>query len=125
MVSRLTTLLAPLALAALLGGCAAPAADGSAAGASNASSTPNTPDAGTAYTPMSSDSTSPDCSTDSVQNMLGQTYSASVGETARQRSGSRIVRLLKPGQVMTMEYDPSRINIILDDKGAIQALRCG
>jgi hypothetical protein len=60
-----------------------------------------------------------------VQNLLGQAYSDSVGETARQRSGSRAIRLLKPGQVMTMEYDPSRINIILDDKGAIQALRCG
>ena len=122
MVSRLTTLLAPLALAALLGGCAAPAADGSTTGASRTS---NTSDSGTAYTPMPSGSASADCNTDSVQNLLGQTYSGSVGEAARQRSGSRVIRLLKPGEVMTMEYDPSRINIILDDKGAIQALRCG
>jgi hypothetical protein len=124
MVSRLTPLLAPLALAALLGGCAAPEAGGSAAGASNTPGTSHTPDAGTAYTPMPSGPTA-DCNTDSVQNLLGQAYSDSVGETARQRSGSRAIRLLKPGQVMTMEYDPSRINIILDDKGAIQALRCG
>ena len=125
MVSRLTTLLAPLALAALLGGCAAPEAGGSAAGASNTSNTSHTSDTGTAYTPMPSGQAASDCDTDSVQNMLGQAYSDSVGETARQRSGSRVIRLLKPGQVMTMEYDPSRINIILDDKGAIQALRCG
>jgi len=122
MVSRLTTLLAPLVLAGLLGGCAAPEAGGSAAGASSTSNTSNT---GTSYAPMPSGSASPDCNTDSVQNMLGQAYSDGVGETARQRSGSRVLRLLKPGQVMTMEYDPSRLNIILDDKGAIQALRCG
>ena len=122
MVSRLTTLLAPLALAALLGGCAAPEAGGSAAGASSTSGTSGT---GTAYTPMPSGQAPSDCDTDSIQNMLGQAYSDNVGETARQRSGSRVIRLLRPGQVMTMEYDPSRLNIILDHKGAIQALRCG
>ena len=122
MVSRLTPLLTPLALAVLLGGCAAPGTSGSAAGASSMS---NTPDSGTSYAPMPSGSTVPDCNTDAVQNLLGQAYSDGVGETARRRSGSRVIRLLKPGQVMTMEYDPTRINIILDDKGAIQALRCG
>lgn len=123
MVSRLTTLLAPLALAGLLGGCAAPDAGGSATGVSNTSATSNT--AGTDYAPMPAGPASSDCDADAVQNMLGQVYRDSVGETARQRSGSRRIRLLRPGQVMTMEYDPSRINIILDDKGAIQALRCG
>lgn len=119
MVFRLTTLLAPFALAALLGGCAAPGA-GSAAAEPSSTANP-----GVSYTPRPSDAAASECDSDSVQNLLGQAYSDSAGETARQKSGSRIIRLLKPGQVMTMEYDPTRINIILDDKGAIQALRCG
>ncbi|MGN6578727.1 MAG: I78 family peptidase inhibitor [Bordetella sp.] len=123
MVSRLTLLLAPIALAGLLGGCVAPNTGGSAAGASNTSGPSNA--ASTTYTPMPTGPAMSDCDADPVQNMLGQVYRDSTGETARQRSGSRIIRLLRPGQVMTMEYDPSRINIILDDKGAIQALRCG
>jgi hypothetical protein len=123
MVSRLTTLLAPLALATLLGGCGAPGAGG-AAGKTSSNSSASDPS--TSYAPpMPSGAAAPDCDSDSVQNMLGQAYSDGAGEAARKKSGSRIIRLLKPGQVMTMEYDPTRINIILDDKGAIQALRCG
>lgn len=122
MAFRPTTLLAPIALAALLGGCAAPGKGNPATGPAGS---PNAPAQGTSYSPMPSDAPASDCDSDGVQNMLGQPYSDSVGETVRQRSGSRVIRLLRPGQVMTMEYDPSRINIILDAKGAIQALRCG
>ncbi|CFO37552.1 lipoprotein [Bordetella pertussis] len=35
------------------------------------------------------------------------------------------MRLLKPGQVMTMEYNARRLNIILEGNGSISALRCG
>ncbi|WP_033365709.1 I78 family peptidase inhibitor [Bordetella sp. FB-8] len=122
MAFRLPSLLAPLALTALLGGCAAPGASGSSASVAGPSSPSGS---GTSYTPMSSDSPSSDCDSDRVQNMLGQTYSDGTGESVRRRSGSRAIRLLEPGQVMTMEYDPYRINIILDGKGAIQALHCG
>ncbi|WP_144634123.1 I78 family peptidase inhibitor [Bordetella genomosp. 13] len=65
------------------------------------------------------------CDSQRVQNMVGQSYSDSVGQSVRSGSGSKNVRVLKPGQVMTMEYDESRINVILNTSGAIDALRCG
>ncbi|ARP94436.1 I78 family peptidase inhibitor [Bordetella genomosp. 13] len=65
------------------------------------------------------------CDSQRVQNMLGQTYSEAVAQSARNGSGSKSVRVLKPGQVMTMEYDEARLNIILNGSGAIEALRCG
>lgn len=114
MILSLRKTLTPIALAALLGGCAAPA---DRLNAFSSSGGPGQPAASSG--PVS------DCDAQPIQNMLGQAYSESVAETARQRSGSRAMRLLRPGEVMTMEYNPTRLNIILDGKGAIEALRCG
>jgi len=65
------------------------------------------------------------CDAQPIQNMVGQPFSDSVSEAARQGSGSRSVRVLRAGEVMTMEYNASRLNIILDKSNAIEALRCG
>lgn len=67
----------------------------------------------------------PDCNAQPVQNLVGQKYSDSVGNDALRRSNSGSMRLLKPGQVMTMEYNARRLNIILEADGSISALRCG
>jgi hypothetical protein len=40
-------------------------------------------------------------------------------------TGSRDARVLKPGSVATMDYRGDRINIDLNDRGAITGLRCG
>jgi len=65
------------------------------------------------------------CDAQSVQNMIGKTLTNETTEQARTGSHSAKVRVLKPGQVMTMEYDPSRINLITDKNNALTALRCG
>jgi hypothetical protein len=120
MASRLITALTPLALTALLAGCVPPGAGGPSADiAAPASNGPSS-----SYAPAP-DAQQGDCNADPVQNMIGQSYSDSVGVSLQQRSGSQALRLLKPGEVMTMEYNPTRINVILDDHGAIEALRCG
>lgn len=124
MASRLPIALMPFALAALMAGCANPGMGGASSASDSQASTGPGADS-SAYTPLQSDSSLNDCDAQPVQNMLGQAYSDSVGDTLRQRAGARAIRVLKPGQVMTMEYNPTRINIILDAKGAIEALRCG
>ncbi|WP_233234863.1 I78 family peptidase inhibitor [Bordetella sp. LUAb4] len=65
------------------------------------------------------------CDAQSVQNLIGKTLTNETTEQARTGSHSAKVRVLKPGQVMTMEYDPSRINLITDKNNALTALRCG
>jgi hypothetical protein len=115
----LPTSLFAFALAALLAGCAAngPRSSGGADfGATGSDSSANSP---------LSQSGAADCDAQPVQGLLGQVYSDNVGETIRQNSGSKSIRLLKYNEMMTMEYIPSRINIIVDAKGAIYALRCG
>lgn len=65
------------------------------------------------------------CDAQPAQNLVGQAFSDSAGADVRDRSGSDVVRVLKPGQVMTLEYNPARVNIIIDGQGKISAIRCG
>ncbi|CAM3554012.1 Peptidase inhibitor I78 family protein [Bordetella sputigena] len=79
--------------------------------------------AGGGYSP--SFSSGQDCDAQPVQNLIGTKLTPSVEAQIRQASTSSKTRVLKPGEVMTMEYDPKRINLILDQQGALTALRCG
>jgi len=65
------------------------------------------------------------CDAQPVQDLVGKKFSDSVGNDARSRSHSSQLRVMRPGQVMTMEYNPARLNVILDGGDAISALRCG
>jgi hypothetical protein len=57
--------------------------------------------------------------------LVGEPESAAVAEQARQQSGARTVRWLRPGQIVTMEYRDDRLNLELDANGKIIAIRCG
>lgn len=46
-------------------------------------------------------------------------------EIDRTEFGDRVVRSLKPGQMVTMEYLEGRINLQVDDAGVITAVTCG
>lgn len=65
------------------------------------------------------------CDAQPVQGMIGKKLTPSVTEDARVGATSKKTRILRPGEVMTMEYDPERLNLILDNNGALTALRCG
>jgi len=56
---------------------------------------------------------------------VGQNSTASVVESARQRSGAQTARILRPGQIITKEYDTQRLNLEVDGTGRILAARCG
>ena len=45
-------------------------------------------------------------------------------EDLRSRS-SQTARMLRPGQLVTMEYNDTRLNLIVDDKDVMTAIRCG
>lgn len=116
--------LIPVVLLATLAACSSTGTQRT--GDTPANPRPSVPTASASGTPMDAPSTTRQmCDSQRVQNMLGQTFSDSVAQSARNGSGSKSVRVLKPGQVMTMEYDEARLNIILNGNGAIEALRCG
>lgn len=65
------------------------------------------------------------CDAQPVQKHVGQPYSESLDSDLQSDANAEQLRVLKPGQVMTMEYNPARLNVIIEQDGSISALRCG
>ena len=124
--------LIPFLLVASLTACANTGAprSSSAPAASSSSSSSSAADAGTSYGGSSYGSSSSmgggkTCDASSLQSQIGQKATASVMEDLRTRSGSCTARMLRPGQLVTMEYNATRLNLIVDDKDVMTAIRCG
>jgi len=66
-----------------------------------------------------------ECNSGAVQKGIGTAISQSVLDQLRTQSGSGSARVLKPGEMITMEYNPSRLNVLIDAQGAITDVRCG
>ncbi|CAB3690500.1 I78 family peptidase inhibitor [Achromobacter piechaudii] len=65
------------------------------------------------------------CDAAALQSQIGQKATTSTVEELRTRSGSTTARVLRPGQLVTMEYNATRLNLIVDDKDVMTAIRCG
>lgn len=65
------------------------------------------------------------CDAAALQSQIGQKATTSSMEDLRTRSGSSTARILRPGQLVTMEYNATRLNLIVDDKDVMTAIRCG
>jgi Peptidase inhibitor I78 family len=65
------------------------------------------------------------CDPEAARSLVGQVATAEVVEQARSAAGAEIARTLKPGQMVTMEFHPSRLNIDVDAGNAITNVRCG
>ena len=65
------------------------------------------------------------CDATQAQWTVGKVVGEADVEQARKDAGATRVRTLKPGQPTTMEYDAARLNLDVDDKGAVTAARCG
>lgn len=65
------------------------------------------------------------CNPNAARGVIGRVATTEVIEEARQAAGAELVRTLKPGQMVTMEYHPSRLNIDLDADNVVANVRCG
>ena len=130
MRTRPIRLLASLAVVATLAACSAggsPEDDGAeqeqaiaaAQQAAESAATPATEGTDAAAPPARA------CDASQVQGLVGQKADDAIAEQARGDAGARHVRLLKPGQMVTMEFDGERLNIEVDADGRIVAVRCG
>lgn len=126
--------LIPFLLVATLSACAntgtsssssrAPAASSSSSSSSSGASDSS---GGASYGGSSSNipGSGKTCDAAALQSQLGQKATQSVMEDLRTRSGSSTARILRPGQLVTMEYNATRLNLIVDDKDVMTAIRCG
>ena len=65
------------------------------------------------------------CHADRVQGLIGKAVDDAAAQQARQRSGARLLRVLLPGQMMTMDFRPDRLNIILGPDRVATRVNCG
>ncbi len=65
------------------------------------------------------------CDAAQAQFAVGARYSDALAERARTAAGAASVRRLVPGQVVTMEFNGTRLNLDTDAAGTVTSARCG
>ncbi|MFG0722089.1 I78 family peptidase inhibitor [Pseudomonas sp. GLN_6] len=66
-----------------------------------------------------------DCNVEPVHGVLGQTASSELIEQVQQQANAKTLRVLAPGDAATMDYNPQRLNIDIDESEVIIRLTCG
>ena len=56
---------------------------------------------------------------------IGKAATADVVERIRVETVSQVARVIRPGQAVTMDYSAARVNVNVNDRGAITRLTCG
>jgi hypothetical protein len=57
--------------------------------------------------------------------VLGETYTDRLARQARRAAEARVVRKVEPGRSQTMEFRADRLNLDVDGRGTVLAVRCG
>ncbi len=65
------------------------------------------------------------CYAEAASWAIGRAATAEVVERARIETGSNDVRVIEPDQPVTLDYSPERLNINVNERGAIVGLKCG
>lgn len=65
------------------------------------------------------------CDAAPAQGAVGQPGSPQLAETARQQAGARTVRVIGHDDMVTKEYDTTRLNLQLDPRGRVVRVYCG
>lgn len=65
------------------------------------------------------------CSATPAEVLVGERYRRGVPSRAKKLSGAQTVRVIYPGQMVTMDFREDRLNLRLDYRRRITAVRCG
>lgn len=65
------------------------------------------------------------CDLNAIQYAIGEQFDEANVPQLQSDSSARQVRVLRPGDMATMDHRPDRLNIHLDDQDVINDLRCG
>lgn len=69
--------------------------------------------------------TSARCNAAPAQFTVGRSVDAALENEARTRAGAKTVRVLRPNQVVTMEFNAERLSLTVDDAGRVTRVSCG
>ncbi|HEN8714530.1 MULTISPECIES: I78 family peptidase inhibitor [Pseudomonas] len=65
------------------------------------------------------------CEASGADFAIGKQGSAELLEQARKASGSQMARILKPHDMVTLEYRSERLNLNVDEQGKVTRVNCG
>lgn len=65
------------------------------------------------------------CNAEAASSAIGHAATPDVVERAHVDSRSSVVRVIEPGQPVTMDYRGDRLNISVNERRAIVGLKCG
>ncbi|WP_277051611.1 I78 family peptidase inhibitor [Zestomonas thermotolerans] len=65
------------------------------------------------------------CDASRVQQLVGQPVSRELLDQAMQRAGAKTARALGPHDIVTLEYNSQRLNLLTDQQGVITRVSCG
>jgi peptidase inhibitor I78 family protein len=65
------------------------------------------------------------CDAVAARFAVGLPLTAQLENDARARSGAKVVRVVRPGQMITLEFNAERLNIEVDGSGRVIRVRCG
>ncbi len=65
------------------------------------------------------------CDASQLQSLVGQTLTDTLSAQAKEDAKAGQVRVLTPGQMVTMEFNGDRLNLEVDEKQVITSVRCG
>ncbi|HEU4813416.1 MAG TPA: I78 family peptidase inhibitor [Xanthomonadaceae bacterium] len=65
------------------------------------------------------------CNPDAARSAIGKEATAEVVEQARIAAGADVARTLSPGQMVTMEFHNSRLNLSVDAGNVVVDVSCG
>lgn len=66
-----------------------------------------------------------ECAAEPARLLEGKVFDADIRAQAQSLSGARSVRVIRPGQAVTMDFNPFRLNIELDASDRVLRVRCG
>ncbi len=74
---------------------------------------------------MAAQTTTPQCQPQAAQDALGRKGTPALAEEARRAAGAASVRLIGHDEMVTKEYQASRLNLLLDEGGVVAKIYCG
>jgi len=80
---------------------------------------------GCATTPTEEEPARAGCHAEAAAALAGRTATAELGAEALRLSGARRLRWVRPGDMVTMDFSPQRLNVHLDAQGRVERFACG
>ncbi len=65
------------------------------------------------------------CKVEAARSLVGKARSETLGAQAMRLTGARLIRWIRPGDAVSMDYRTDRLNIHLDGQGRVARIDCG